>query len=120
MLTIGSQYLINDQLGKTYVANPIRITDTTITVTNYCDQLNTYVSSIARHSLPLDWILDYTCLTDLAIGSRFCFWKKDGHTFDANLVSYNNYHVHVNHTDTRYPLMVTTMPIFDIIKFKIL
>ena len=120
MLAIGTQYLINDKLGKIYVADPIRITDMTITVTNYCDQLNMYVSSISRHSMPQDWIVDYTCMSGLICGNRFRFWKKDETTFDANLLSYVNYHLQVNQTDEKNPLMVTTMPIFDIVKFKML
>lgn len=120
MLTIGTQYLITDKLGKTYVATTVRLTDTTITVTNYCDQLNMYVSSIARHSMPRDWIVDYTCLSDLIYGNRFRFWQKNGHTFDANLLSRDNYHLHLNQTDPKNPLMITTMPIFDVVKFEML
>ena len=120
MLAIGTKYLIHDKQGKIYVADPIRITDTTITLTNYCDQLNMYVSSISTHSMPRDWIVDYTCMSDLISGNRFRFWEKDGHTFDANLLSYGNYHIQVNQTDEKNPLMVTTMSIFDIVKFKIL
>ena len=120
MLTIGTQYLINDKLGKTYVATTVRLTDTTITVTNYCDQLNMYVSYIARHSMPLDWIVDYTCLSDLIYGNRFRFWQKNGYTFDANLLSYDNYHLRLNQTDPKHPLMITTMPIFDVVKFEMI
>lgn len=118
MLAIDTKYLIHDKQGKIYIADTIRITDTTITVTNYCDQLNMYVSSVSMHSMPLDWVVDYTCMSDLICGNRFRFWKKDGHTFDANLKSYGNYHLHVNQTDENNPRMETTMPIFDIVKFK--
>ena len=113
-MIIGQKYFFRDKLNKVFIGYITSISESTITLNSYCDSLNQYVSTKSYHSMPYDWIVFYYLLSDLIEGNRYKFIDINNTSFEANLLSFSNYHLRLNYYNFEGCINIHTMPIFNI------
>lgn len=95
--------------SEVFIARPKYISADTICFVSRCNEANTYVSETHMYSIPSDWVEFYFKMSDLIEGRRYRFVDKSDKTYVAKLVSYTNYHIHLEVDDESG---ITSMEIF--------
>jgi len=113
-MIVGETYFIRDKHKRVFIGRVNNIYETTTVVDSYCNCLNQYVSAHSTHSMPTEWIVFYFKLSDLREGIRYRFIDINNTTFDANFLSFSNYHLRLNHYNFESPNATHTTPIFFI------
>ena len=113
-MIIGETYFFRDKLNKVFIGCITSISVSTITLNSYCDSLYQYVSTKSYHSMPYDWIVFYYLLSDLIEGNRYKFIDINNTSFEANLLSFSNYHFRLNYYNSESSIHIHTMSIFYI------
>lgn len=111
-IQIGESYLFHTITGKSFVSTVITLTEKSMSCILHGDKSITCV--------PLDFIQNSFCISNLIPGKRYKFWTQDK-TFDANfidiLVKSQTLRVDNMNSD-KFPNCFHTMPIITIKKIK--
>lgn len=107
----GGTYFIRTKHEKVFTGRLTRLTETGISFTSHCEDINCYVSDKITYSMPRDWVAFYFNLSGLVVGNRYKFIGIDGKTLEGNLLSFSNYHLRLTNCDGS-DNGTTTMPIF--------
>lgn len=113
-MIIGKTYFFRNKHNKVFIGHITSISKSTIVMKSYCDSLNQYVSDKSYYSIPYDWIIFYYLLSDLIEGNRYKFIDINNTSFEANLLSFSNYHFRLNYYNSESSINRYTMPIFYI------